>query len=171
MPKSFSKVHKKISKKRGQVEALHENSRDAKRLHRANHREERVARASATTSRGRQSYRMLLIHAHYYLWKHSTDLLAVDRVIMIQESIPEGSGPFSDDDIRELVTRYVYISIYSGLFSVSSRWTLADQCHLADISTAASRRLSNYNTSDAKVDRHQRRKKFCYNGRKPKIKN
>ena len=58
MPKSFSKVHKKISKKRGAVEALHENSRDAKRLNRANTRDTRVARVQATMSRGRQSYCM-----------------------------------------------------------------------------------------------------------------
>lgn len=58
MPKTFSKVHKKISKKRGVVEALHENSRDAKRLNRANTRDTRVARVQANMSRGRQSYCM-----------------------------------------------------------------------------------------------------------------
>ena len=61
MPKSFSKVHKKISKKRGVVEALHENSRDARRLNRANTRDTRVARVQANMSRGRQSYCMCSI--------------------------------------------------------------------------------------------------------------
>lgn len=61
MPKTFSKVHKKISKKRGAVEALHENSRDAKRLNRANTRDTRVARVQANMSRGRQSYCMSLL--------------------------------------------------------------------------------------------------------------
>ena len=131
MPKSFSKVHKKISKKRGQVEALHENSRDAKRLHRSNHRDERVARVTATTSRGRHSYRTLLYFVCYSLWKHLADLLVVDRVITIQESIPEGSGPFSDEDIRELVTRYVQAYIFLGLPPISSLWIPVDQSHLA----------------------------------------
>jgi translation machinery-associated protein 16 len=59
MPKSLSKVHKHIAKKRGVVEALHENSRDAKRLRRAGIRDDRVARVSVTMARGRQSYSML----------------------------------------------------------------------------------------------------------------
>ncbi|KAK5684604.1 translation machinery-associated protein 16, partial [Elasticomyces elasticus] len=87
MPKSFSKVHKKISKKRGAVEALHENSRDVKRLNRANTRDTRVARVQATTSRGRQSY--------------------LDRIAYFQEGIPEESSTVSNDDIREMVTRYI----------------------------------------------------------------
>lgn len=60
MPKSFNKVHKQISKKRGVLEGLHENSRDAKRLHRANSRDDRVARMHTKMARGRNSYRMLL---------------------------------------------------------------------------------------------------------------
>src|SRR5699024_7589243 len=58
MPKSFNKVHKQISKKRGVLEGLHENSRDAKRLHRANSRDDRVARMHTKMARGRNSYRM-----------------------------------------------------------------------------------------------------------------
>lgn len=61
MPKSFNKVHKQISKKRGAVEALHENSRDAKRLNRANARDSRVARIHAAQSQGKRSIRMLMI--------------------------------------------------------------------------------------------------------------
>lgn len=59
MPKSLQKVQKHISKKRGTVvDALHENSRDAKLLRRAGSRDNRIARTSAIMSRGRQSYRM-----------------------------------------------------------------------------------------------------------------
>ncbi|OJJ79709.1 translation machinery-associated protein 16 [Aspergillus glaucus CBS 516.65] len=87
MPKSFNKVHKQISKKRGVLEGLHENSRDAKRLHRANSRDDRVARMHTKMARGRNSY--------------------LDRILYFQEHVPEGSGPFSDDDIRELVTRHI----------------------------------------------------------------
>ena len=39
-----------------------------------------------------------------------------------------------------------------------------------DISTAAFQRLSNYNTRDAKVDRHRNGRKLYYNAQKPKIK-
>lgn len=56
MPKTFQKVTKHIAKKRGAVEALHEFSRDARRLRRANAREDRVARVSANMSRARQTY-------------------------------------------------------------------------------------------------------------------
>ena len=56
MPVSLNKVHKHISKKRGTIGALHENSRDAKRLRRANARDDRVSRVHATMARGRQSY-------------------------------------------------------------------------------------------------------------------
>ena len=61
MPKSLHKVHKHIAKKRGAVEALHENSRDAKRLRKANARDDRVARVTASLSRGRQSYSEYLL--------------------------------------------------------------------------------------------------------------
>lgn len=58
MPKTFQKVTKHIAKKRGAVEALHEFSRDARRLRRANARDDRVARVSANMSRARQTYGM-----------------------------------------------------------------------------------------------------------------
>ncbi|EAW09494.1 translation machinery-associated protein 16 [Aspergillus clavatus NRRL 1] len=91
MPKSFAKVHKHISKKRGVIEALHENSRDAKRLRRANTRDDRVARISASMSRGRQSY--------------------MDRIVYLQDTIPEDSTPFSEDDIKDLIVRYINRSV------------------------------------------------------------
>ncbi|KAE8153982.1 translation machinery-associated protein 16 [Aspergillus avenaceus] len=91
MPKSLSKVSKHISKKRGVVEALHENSRDAKRLRRANHRDDRVARVSASMARGRQSY--------------------IDRITYFHETIPEDSGVFSDSDMMNLIVRYINRSV------------------------------------------------------------
>ncbi|KAL4810110.1 translation machinery-associated protein 16 [Aspergillus unguis] len=92
MPKSFSKVQKHISKKRGHaVEALHENSRDAKLLRRAGTRDDRVARVSATMARGRQSY--------------------VDRINYLQESIPEGTVSFAESDLPDLVARYINRSV------------------------------------------------------------
>ncbi|KAL5337346.1 translation machinery-associated protein 16 [Aspergillus crustosus] len=91
MPKSLSKVQKHISKKRGAVQALHENSRDAKLLRRAGSRDDRVARVSANMARGRQSY--------------------VDRISYFQESIPEETVSFSDSDMADLVARYINRSV------------------------------------------------------------
>ncbi|KAL4921817.1 translation machinery-associated protein 16 [Aspergillus aurantiobrunneus] len=91
MPKSMQKVQKRISKKRGAVEALHENSRDAKLLRRAGTRDDRVARVSASIARGRQSY--------------------VDRISYLQESIPEGTVSFPDNDLPDLVARYINRSV------------------------------------------------------------
>ncbi|THC89918.1 hypothetical protein EYZ11_010630 [Aspergillus tanneri] len=85
MPKSLQKVQKHIAKKRGVVEALHENSRDAKRLRRASARDDRVARVNTNLSRGRLHY--------------------VDRITYFQENIPEESEPFSDRDMMDVVTR------------------------------------------------------------------
>ncbi|KAA8646005.1 translation machinery-associated protein 16 [Aspergillus tanneri] len=91
MPKSLQKVQKHIAKKRGVVEALHENSRDAKRLRRASARDDRVARVNTNLSRGRLHY--------------------VDRITYFQENIPEESEPFSDRDMMDVVTRYINRSV------------------------------------------------------------
>ncbi|OJJ00052.1 hypothetical protein ASPVEDRAFT_149025 [Aspergillus versicolor CBS 583.65] len=91
MPKSMHKVQKHISKKKGALEAMHENSRDAKLLRRAGARDDRVARVSASMARGRQSY--------------------VDRINFFQEAIPEGATPFSDKDLVDSVTRFINRSV------------------------------------------------------------
>jgi translation machinery-associated protein 16 len=54
---SLSKVHKHISKKRSSMDAMHENSRDAKRLRRAGSREERLSHHASMTLKARQPYR------------------------------------------------------------------------------------------------------------------
>lgn len=54
MPKSLSKVSKQISKKRGtKSTALHEYSRDSRRLQRAGLRDEKLLRLA--TERGKQN--------------------------------------------------------------------------------------------------------------------
>ncbi|OJD14424.1 hypothetical protein AJ78_05225 [Emergomyces pasteurianus Ep9510] len=84
MPKNLHKVQKQISKKRGKLDSLHENSRDAKRLRRAGGREHKLALAATVTMRGRLSF--------------------VDRVHFFQENIPETPAPLSDGDIVQLIT-------------------------------------------------------------------
>ena len=57
MARALSKVQKQISKKRGgKPTALHENSRDAKRLRRAGAREEKLARLMDAAVKANQVY-------------------------------------------------------------------------------------------------------------------
>ncbi|PYH40268.1 translation machinery-associated protein 16 [Aspergillus saccharolyticus JOP 1030-1] len=91
MPKTLQKVHKHIAKKRGAVEALHEFSRDARRLRRATARDDRVARVSANMSRGRQTY--------------------VDRISYFYETLPEDTTAMSEDEMKDIVARYINRSV------------------------------------------------------------
>ena len=57
MARSLNKVQKQISKKRGgKPNALHENSRDARRLRQAGAREEKLARLLNAATRANQLY-------------------------------------------------------------------------------------------------------------------
>jgi translation machinery-associated protein 16 len=56
MPKNLHKVQKKLSKKRGKLDSMHENSRDAKLLRRAGAREDRLARVATSAAIARQSF-------------------------------------------------------------------------------------------------------------------
>lgn len=59
MPKSLAKVHKKISKKRGNTTSLNENSRDAQRLRRAGARDDKLAKLSAARAKVNQPHSTL----------------------------------------------------------------------------------------------------------------
>lgn len=54
--RNLQKVQKHISKKRGAVGAMHENSRDAQRLRRAGARDERLIKHAANVDKGRRPY-------------------------------------------------------------------------------------------------------------------
>lgn len=56
MPRTLQKVHKQIAKKRGAVDALHEFSRDARRLRRAGARDDRLNRHTSAVLKARQPY-------------------------------------------------------------------------------------------------------------------
>lgn len=56
MAKNLYKVQKKISKKRGKLGTLHENSRDSKRLQAAGAREDKLSRVAAVTNKARLGY-------------------------------------------------------------------------------------------------------------------
>ncbi|KAJ6087431.1 hypothetical protein N7467_006345 [Penicillium canescens] len=87
MPVTLSKVHKQISKKRGVVDALHENSRDAQRLRKAGARDDRLSRHSATVLRARQPY--------------------MDRIDHIYEAVQDMSDALSDEELAEFVKNYI----------------------------------------------------------------
>lgn len=54
--KNLSKIQKKLTKKRGKLNALHEESRNAKILRRASAREDRIARVATSAMIARQSF-------------------------------------------------------------------------------------------------------------------
>ncbi|KAJ5572931.1 hypothetical protein N7450_009915 [Penicillium hetheringtonii] len=70
--RTLQKVHKHISKKRGVVDSLHENSRDARRLRRAGHRDDRLSRHNTITMRARQPYGKDLFL--WYIYRDSEEI-------------------------------------------------------------------------------------------------
>ncbi|KAJ5885250.1 hypothetical protein N7495_009760 [Penicillium taxi] len=87
MPVTLTKVHKHISKKRGKVEALHEFSRDARRLRRAGARDDRVASSNTTTMKARQPY--------------------MDRIDYFHDAVASLEEPLSDSEMAELVQQCI----------------------------------------------------------------
>ena len=57
MPKSLEKTRKKIAKKKGNITALHENSRDSQRLRRANMRDDKLVRVASARRKNDQPLR------------------------------------------------------------------------------------------------------------------
>lgn len=57
MGTSFEKTRKAIAKKKGPIESLHQYSRDSKRLHRAQVRDEKLEKIAASRRRTDQRYR------------------------------------------------------------------------------------------------------------------
>jgi translation machinery-associated protein 16 len=60
MPKSFEKARKKIAKKKGTVDAIHEYSRDSKKLHRAHARDAKLEKIVASRKKANQPFSMCL---------------------------------------------------------------------------------------------------------------
>lgn len=56
MPKSLVKVQKKLAKKKGSSNSLHENSRDAQRLRRAGARAEKLDKLAAARAKANQPH-------------------------------------------------------------------------------------------------------------------
>ncbi|KAG9231037.1 translation machinery-associated protein 16 [Amylocarpus encephaloides] len=89
MPKSLEKTRKKIAKKKGNITALHENSRDSQRLRRAQNRDDKLLRVASAR---KKNDKPLVVRAAYF-----------------QESIRENDGkPLELSAIQELITTYVH---------------------------------------------------------------
>ncbi|MCJ1362267.1 hypothetical protein MMC16_001369 [Acarospora aff. strigata] len=87
MPKSLAKVHKKISKKRGNINSLHENSRDSQMLRRAGARDDKLAKLSAARAKVNQPY--------------------IQRVTFFQQVAREAAEPVSSQVVQHLVQGYI----------------------------------------------------------------
>ncbi|KAK0660670.1 hypothetical protein DIS24_g3278 [Lasiodiplodia hormozganensis] len=91
MPKSLSKVSKQISKKRGtKSTALHEYSRDSRRLQRAGLRDEKLLRLA--TERGKQNQPHLQRVHHFQLIAQS----------------PEAPDTFDASSLQSAILAYVH---------------------------------------------------------------
>ncbi|PTB61987.1 hypothetical protein BBK36DRAFT_1173049 [Trichoderma citrinoviride] len=90
MPSTLQKTRKQISKKRnGQVNALHEKSRDTLRLHKAGVRDQRLEKLAAARSKREQPI--------------------VERVTFFQQKVREqGSEPLEVPAIQALIHEYVH---------------------------------------------------------------
>ncbi|KAL5606806.1 hypothetical protein BROUX41_003184 [Berkeleyomyces rouxiae] len=93
MPSSFQKVKKQITKKRqgsGSADALHEFSRDSKRLRKASIRDNRMAQLAASRS------------------KREQPLLIVDRAAFFQRLSQTKEGkPFTSEELLLAAQTYV----------------------------------------------------------------
>ncbi|KAJ5161096.1 hypothetical protein N7492_006488 [Penicillium capsulatum] len=87
MPRTLQKVHKHISKKRGVVNSLHENSRDAQRLRRAGARDDRLTRHAAISLKARQPY--------------------VERLQYFHDAVQPITEPLSDAELADLVLKCI----------------------------------------------------------------
>ncbi|KAJ1325900.1 translation machinery-associated protein 16 [Microdochium nivale] len=86
---TFDKARKAIAKKKGPVQALHQYSRDSKRLHRAQVRDVRLEKLAST--------------------RRKTDRPHIERASFFQEAVRQNEGkPFDLETIQELIKGFVH---------------------------------------------------------------
>jgi len=89
MPKSLEKTRKKIAKKKGNITALHENSRDSQRLRRAQMRDDKLVKVASSRRR--------------------SDQPLIERAAYFQEAIRTHNGkPLEMDTILTLIEAFVH---------------------------------------------------------------
>ena len=104
--KSFTKVSKHIKeKKKGKINALHEHSRDARRLQRASARDDKLAVKIAAREKANLPHRMYYFHLTSVPWIYANAFL-VQRISFLQSCLPsppEPLTPYSISDIQSLL--------------------------------------------------------------------
>ncbi|KAG0647074.1 hypothetical protein D0Z07_7274 [Hyphodiscus hymeniophilus] len=89
MPKSLEKTRKKIAKKKTNITALHENSRDSQRLRRAANRDDKISRIASA--------------------RKKNDQPLIERAAYFQEAVRDNGGlPLELDAIRTLIRTFVH---------------------------------------------------------------
>ncbi|PSS07034.1 hypothetical protein M430DRAFT_129424 [Amorphotheca resinae ATCC 22711] len=89
MPKSLEKTRKQISKKKSDITALHENSRDSQRLRRAQMRDDKLVRVAAA--------------------RRKIDQPLIERAAYFQEAARKNGGlPLDLDAIHTLIKTFVH---------------------------------------------------------------
>lgn len=115
MPKSLEKTRKQIQKKRhGKIDGLHQYSRDSKRLHKAQVRDERIEKLAAARKKHDQP-----LSTECLSRSHGQPLLtglsiAVDRAKFFQKAAQDNDGQAFDMDKMQK-------SISQSVLHVSSR--------------------------------------------------
>lgn len=104
MPKSFEKTRKHIAKKKNNVTALHENSRDTQRLRAAKMRDDKLTRVASARRKHDQPLRMARLH----LINTHLLIFIVGRVNYFQDAVRKhGSKPLEMKAIQKLIEEYV----------------------------------------------------------------
>lgn len=95
MPNTLGKTRKAIAKKRnGTIEALHVFSRDSKRLHKAQVRDERLEKLASARKKQDRPLSPLPLSDFLPTFEH-TNASIVDRVSFFQDAVKENEGrPF-----------------------------------------------------------------------------
>ncbi|TGJ85483.1 hypothetical protein E0Z10_g3238 [Xylaria hypoxylon] len=89
MPKTLERARKAIAKKKGSVDSLHQYSRDSKRLHRAQGRDEKLVKIAAARKKKDKPY--------------------LERVAFFKEALKQNGGePLSIDVIHGLIKTYIH---------------------------------------------------------------
>lgn len=111
MPKSFERTRKAIAKKKGPIESLHQYSRDSKRLHRAQVRDEKLEKIAASRKKTDRPYRTSISNcATTPTLTHPINILTliVERATFFQEAVKQNEGkPLQMDVIHELIKTLV----------------------------------------------------------------
>ncbi|KAK9771599.1 putative Translation machinery-associated protein 16 [Seiridium cardinale] len=89
MGTSLEKTRKRIAKKKGPIEAIHQYSRDAKRLGRAQARDEKLGKVAAARKKSDQPW--------------------IERAAYFQEAVKQHEGkPLQLDVVQELIKGFVH---------------------------------------------------------------